>query len=73
MPYGTQVRFGARGYFITRDVGGPVPCERSAFGGDPTPGLVKACSFFARDGGYGFGRREEHRRDWEHRRWDRRW
>jgi hypothetical protein len=40
---GRTVLFGARGAFFARWQTGPATCDSAAFGGDPIPGVVKAC------------------------------
>jgi hypothetical protein len=37
------VVYGARGAFYARWQTGPLNCTSAAFGGDPIPGVVKAC------------------------------
>jgi hypothetical protein len=40
---GRTVVYGARGAFYSRWETGPVSCTSASFGGDPIPGVVKAC------------------------------
>jgi len=40
-----QVRYGASGKFIYRDVTDAVGCSNGTFGGDPVPYVVKACTY----------------------------
>lgn len=38
-----EVRYGANGRYVTRDVRGGIECTNQAFGADPAPGTPKSC------------------------------
>ncbi|WP_051942401.1 family 43 glycosylhydrolase [Streptacidiphilus rugosus] len=38
-----QVSFGAGGSYVSTTVAGPVACNPTTFGSDPSPGVIKAC------------------------------
>jgi hypothetical protein len=40
-----QVRYGANGVYATKTFAGAAVCGNAAFGGDPVPYVVKACSY----------------------------
>jgi hypothetical protein len=40
-----QVRYGSGSTFVTRTVTGAIACTNAAFGMDPTPGVLKSCSY----------------------------
>jgi hypothetical protein len=40
-----QVRYGANNTYLTKTVSGSITCSNTAFGGDPTPNVVKSCQF----------------------------
>lgn len=49
LPHPTRVRYGASGRYSERRVdAGGIECSNRVFG-DPIPGIVKACSFLARN------------------------
>ena len=52
-PAGAEVRYGAVGRHVTRQVNGPVECRNNVFG-DPAPGVAKQCEY--RVGGSSAGR-----------------
>jgi len=42
-----QVRYGSGSTFVTRTVTGSIACTNAAFGSDPTPNVLKSCSYAA--------------------------
>jgi hypothetical protein len=42
-----QVRYGSGTTFVTKTVTGAIACTNAAFGSDPTPNVLKSCSYAA--------------------------